>query len=86
MTDIEYNSHTLQKQVKSITNRYLSDMSGFGDTGIHQAIMECVEASIIETVIEHTSGNQKEAATISGINRNTLRNKLTKYNINIHKK
>ena len=86
MTHIEYNSHTLQKQVKAITKRYLEDMSGFGDTGIHQAIMECVEASILATVVEHTDGNQKEAATIAGISRNTLRNKLIKYDINTNKK
>ena len=40
---------------------------------------------ISHSYTEHTDGNQKEAATIAGISRNTLRNKLIKYDINTSK-
>ena len=86
MSESEYNVHTLKEQVTHITKRYLDDMSGFGDTGIHQTIMDTVEGSILRTVMTYTDSNQKEAAFILGISRNTLRNKLTKHDINTTKR
>lgn len=82
MNKKQYNIHTLQAQVESITKQFLTDTDGCKDSQIYQRIMSTVEESLITALMQYTSGNQKEAAEISGISRNTLRRKLEKYNIN----
>ncbi|MEI8348939.1 MAG: helix-turn-helix domain-containing protein [Candidatus Omnitrophota bacterium] len=44
-----------------------------------------VEKIVIEKALERTFGNQVKAAKILGINRNTLRSKIHKLNIDVHK-
>jgi Fis family transcriptional regulator len=41
-----------------------------------------VEKPLIEVVLQHTQGNQTLAAELLGINRNTLRQKIKRYQIN----
>ncbi len=49
-----------------------------GETGeIYRAWLERVERPLLETVLSHTDGNQIRAAALLGINRNTLRKKIT---------
>jgi Fis family transcriptional regulator len=40
-----------------------------------------VECAMLEIVMEQTAGNQTLAAEMLGINRNTLRRKLTDYQL-----
>jgi len=40
-----------------------------------------VEAPLFKTTLEHTNGNQSQAAEILGINRGTLRKKLKTYGL-----
>jgi two-component system nitrogen regulation response regulator GlnG len=48
------------------------------ETGeIYRAWLERVERPLLETVLSHTDGNQIRAAALLGINRNTLRKKIT---------
>ena len=44
---------------------------------LHRALLERVERPLIEAVLAHTGGNQIRAAALLGINRNTLRKKIT---------
>ncbi len=54
------------------------------ETGeIYRTILECVERPLIKTVLEHTDGNQIRAASILGINRNTLRKKIVELGISV---
>jgi two-component system nitrogen regulation response regulator GlnG len=43
---------------------------------IHRTLLEQVERPLIETVLQHTDGNQIRASALLGINRNTLRKKI----------
>jgi two-component system nitrogen regulation response regulator GlnG len=43
---------------------------------IYRAWLERVERPLLETVLSHTDGNQIRAASLLGINRNTLRKKI----------
>ncbi len=52
---------------------------------LYRRIMEVVEKPLIEIVLERTDGNQKKAAKLLGINRNTLHSKIKKLNIDIDK-
>ena len=44
-------------------------------------IMSILEKGMIERAIRMTSGNKVQAASLLGINRNTLRNKMERYGI-----
>ena len=48
----------------------------------HVAIGD-MEKSLIEKALEYTSGNQITAAKLLGINRNTIRTKIKRLNINV---
>lgn len=64
-------------------------LASFGDTNprdLHAAVLEMVERPLIEAVLERTSGNQLRAAEILGINRNTLRKKVTDLDIEVRAK
>jgi two-component system nitrogen regulation response regulator GlnG len=52
------------------------------ETGeIYRAWLERVERPLLETVLSHTDGNQVRAATLLGINRNTLRKKIAELDL-----
>ena len=52
---------------------------------IHAMVLEQVERPLIRFVLEKTRGNQVRAADILGINRNTLRKKITELGIEVRK-
>lgn len=49
----------------------------------YQQIQMRVERTLLETVLDRTGGNQIKAASILGINRNTLRKKITELDIEL---
>ena len=50
---------------------------------IYKAVIGDIEKSLIEKALENTSGNQITAARLLGINRNTIRSKIKKLNIDV---
>ena len=52
---------------------------------IYHAVIGGMEKSLIEKALEHTSGNQITAARLLGINRNTIRAKIKKLNIDVER-
>lgn len=50
---------------------------------LYKSVLEAVERSLIERVLERAAGNQLKAARILGINRNTIRAKIRKLGINV---
>ncbi len=57
-----------------------------GRDEIYRRIIGDVERPLIETVLARTGGNQIKAAALLGINRNTLRKKLTELEIEVPKR
>jgi two-component system, NtrC family, nitrogen regulation response regulator GlnG len=51
--------------------------------GIYQRILREVEAPLIEIALDATAGNQAKCAELLGINRNTLRKKITDLDIRV---
>ena len=51
--------------------------------GVYQRILREVEAPLIEVALAATSGNQAKCAELLGINRNTLRKKITDLEIEV---
>jgi two-component system nitrogen regulation response regulator GlnG len=54
-----------------------------GSRDLHEALLRRIERPLLERVLEHTAGNQLRAAAMLGINRNTLRKKLTELGIEV---
>jgi two-component system nitrogen regulation response regulator GlnG len=63
--------------VRSIETR----LAGPEPTDLYRELLERVEKPLLETVLARTGGNQLRAAALLGINRNTLRKKLTELGI-----
>jgi len=51
--------------------------------GLYQRILREVEAPLIEISLDSTGGNQAKCADLLGINRNTLRKKITDLDIRV---
>jgi two-component system nitrogen regulation response regulator GlnG len=52
-----------------------------GSANLHDLMLALVEKPLLRAVLRETGGNQVRAAQILGINRNTLRKKLTEHGI-----
>ena len=64
--------------LRRLIERDVRDALENRETGeIYRAWLERVERPLLETVLAHTDGNQIRAAALLGINRNTLRKKIT---------
>jgi len=67
--------------VRRTLNRYFRDLDGETPNAVYDMVLKNVEQSMFETVLRHAEGNQTAAAEMLGINRNTLRRKLTEYEL-----
>lgn len=72
----------LSECVSRTVRRYLTDI---GDTecseGLHALVLREVEVPLLREVLAFHDGNQSRAATALGINRATLRKKLTTHGL-----
>jgi two-component system, NtrC family, nitrogen regulation response regulator GlnG len=63
----------------------LLDSGGDSIQDLYNALITAVERPLIEVVLERAGGNQVKAADMLGINRNTLRKKITELGIPIRR-
>jgi Fis family transcriptional regulator len=66
----------LAEAVKRALERYFKDMDGERPHAIYDMVLKNVERPMIELVLARADGNQTVAASMLGINRNTLRKKM----------
>ena len=71
----------LEECVRDTLERYFDDLRSTDPNGVHEMIMSAVEKPLLEVVMRHADGNQSKAADWLGINRNTLRRKLTDHKL-----
>ena len=67
--------------VRKMMKQYFYDLDGEGATDIYDMVVANVEKPLLEVVLHHAEGNQTRAAELLGLNRNTLRKKLTLHGI-----
>ncbi|MDC8783939.1 helix-turn-helix domain-containing protein [Roseateles koreensis] len=60
---------------------YFRDLEGEEPHSMHDMLISLVEKPLLEVVMQHAAGNQSKAAEWLGINRNTLRRKLTEHKL-----
>ena len=72
----------LSESVRAHLQRYFDLQGGqLPPAGLHGRILREVEAPLIEIALDATGGNQARCADLLGINRNTLRKKITDLDI-----
>jgi Fis family transcriptional regulator len=71
----------LEECVRDTLDRYFDDLRGTEPHALHEMIMNAVEKPLLEVVLRQADGNQSKAAEWLGINRNTLRRKLTDHKL-----
>ena len=67
--------------VKRALDRYFKDLDGEAPAGIYDMVIKTVERPMLEAVMRHADGKQTVAADMLGINRNTLRKKLSEHQL-----
>lgn len=72
-------SPSLAENVTEAIESYLYELRGTKLAGLHQLVMDEIEAPLLKVVMEHCRYNQSRAATVLGLSRGTLRAKLKKY-------
>ncbi|GAB6070894.1 DNA-binding transcriptional regulator Fis [Thiomicrorhabdus hydrogeniphila] len=71
----------LSEQVSITLNAYFETLADENATDVYEMVIQQVEKPMIEFVLQQTENNQTHAANILGINRNTLKKKMQKYNL-----
>lgn len=69
------------RSVEKSLDEYFHKLDGEQPHGIYDMVIANVERSLLATIMLRAGGNQTHAADMLGLNRNTLRSKLSKYNI-----
>ena len=61
--------------------QYFRDLNGEMPYGVYDMVLFQVEKPLLQYVMAQCNGNQCKAATMLGLNRNTLRKKLVQHNL-----
>ncbi len=72
---------SLAESVTKSINQYFEDMNGQRPANLHAFFIAEVERPFLAAVMKQADGNQTHAAEMLGINRNTLKKKLTQYKL-----
>ena len=71
----------LQDCIKDSLAKYFSDLNGETSNGVFKMVTQQTESATIKFVLDKVNQNQSEAARILGINRATLKKKVSLYNL-----
>ncbi len=74
-------SNDIADCVKRALTQYFHDLDGQAPHAVYDMVIHAVEKPMLELVMKRANGNQTIAANILGINRNTLRRKLTDHEL-----
>ncbi|MDH4052063.1 MAG: Fis family transcriptional regulator [Rubrivivax sp.] len=67
--------------IRASLEDYFRDLRGAEPDRLQQLIFDAVERPMLDVVMQHAGGNQSKAADWLGINRNTLRRKLSHHKL-----
>lgn len=72
---------TLGQCVTRHLEQYFAALEGERPHALHEMVLSAVERPLLQFAMQRAHGNQSAAAELLGINRNTLRKKLSDYKI-----
>ena len=74
-------SNEIGKSVDRSLDEYFRRLDGESPAGVYDMVIGHVERAMLRNVMSRANGNQTQAADLLGVNRNTLRAKLAKYDL-----
>ena len=78
INELDDDISALQKCVKSELEKYFETIDNLKDSNdLYKIVISEVEIALFQFLLDRTKGNQSLASSILGINRNTLRKKLS---------
>lgn len=77
---------TLEDYVESKFLEFVKAMKVSSARRLHDTLIRAVERPLIKLALQETNGNQIQAAQLLGMNRNTLRKKITEFKIPIKRR
>ena len=73
--------HDLGQCVINALEQYFRDLDGEKPNALYAMVIKNVERPMLEFVLKQAGGNQTLCAEMLGINRNTLRRKLSEHEL-----
>ncbi|WP_153109138.1 Fis family transcriptional regulator [Propionivibrio limicola] len=73
--------HDISACIKGALETYFRDLDGESPSSIYDMVLKSVERPMLEVILQQAGGNQTLAAEMLGINRNTLRKKITEHQL-----
>jgi len=74
-------TNEIGRSVEKSLDEYFRKLDGEAPHGIYDTVLNNVERSLLATIMHRAGGNQSHAADMLGLNRISLRSKLSKYGI-----
>jgi Fis family transcriptional regulator len=74
-------TNEIGRSVEKSLDEYFRRLDGETPHGVYDMVIGTVERTMLSTILHRAGGNQTQAADMLGMNRNTLRTKLSKYGI-----
>jgi Fis family transcriptional regulator len=71
----------MERCITDALEQYFRDLDGEKPSAIYDMVLKSVEKPMLELVLAKAGSNQTLAAEMLGINRNTLRKKLTEHQL-----
>ena len=71
----------LAQATTTALEKYFTELGGEPATDVYDMVISCVERTMLQVVMAQASNNQTVAAQMLGINRNTLRKKLSDHGL-----
>src|SRR5690606_4954399 len=81
---IDHKDVSLASYVEKKLGDFVRAMNVGSGKNLYPTLMRAVERPLIELALRETHGNQIKAARLLGLNRNTLRKKITEFQISVH--
>ena len=78
---MNHNHHSIDTCVRAALSDYFRELDGEQPSAIYDMVLKSVEKPMLEIVMKEAAGNQSLASQMLGINRNTLRKKLTEHQL-----
>lgn len=67
--------------IRTALEQYFQHLDGEPASGVYDMVLGRVEKPMLEIILREADNNQTRAAEMLGINRNTLRKKLTEHGL-----
>ena len=74
-------SNEIGRSIEKSLEEYFVKLDGEPPHGVYEMVMNQVERALFASIMARATGNQSQAAEMLGMNRNTLRTKLSRYGI-----